>query len=105
MDQKSLFRIKQFIRVSQEIETALNVTVIQKKILLTLIDLCDQNKKSIPMRDLIISIKDVSERSVFRHLNTLISQGWIKLSPHHIDGRVKLITPTPKLLKVLSSQI
>ncbi len=104
MDQKTLFKIKQFIRVSQDIEKALNVKVIQKKILLTLIDLCDQNKKSIPVGDLAISITDVSERSVFRHLKTLISQGWIKLSPHH-DGRVKLITPTPKLLKVLSSEI
>jgi DNA-binding MarR family transcriptional regulator len=105
MDKKSLFKIKQFIRVSQEIEIALNVTAIQKKILLTLIDLCDQNKKFIPVGDLAISIKDVSERSVFRHLKTLISQGWIKLSSHHTDGRVTLISPTPKLLRVLSSQI
>ena len=105
MDKKSLFKIKQFIRVSQEIEKALNVTVIQKKILLTLIDLCDQNKKFIPVGDLAISIKDVSERSFYRHIKTLITSGWIKLYCSDEDHRIKLIEPSPRLLKTLSSQI
>ncbi len=105
MDQKSLFRIKQFIRVSQEIETALSVTAIQKKILLTLIDLCDQNKKSIPVGDLAISITDVSERSCYRHIKTLITSGWIKFAFNSDDQRVKLLSPTPKLLRALSREI
>lgn len=102
MDQKSLFKLKQFIRVSQDIETALSVTAIQRQILMTLIDLCNQDNKSIPVGDLTISINGVSERSVFRHLKTLIALGWIKLSTSHRDQRVKLLSPTPKLLRVLS---
>lgn len=105
MNQKSLFKIKQFIRVSQEIEAALCVTAIQKKILLTLINLYSQNSKSIPMGDLAISIKNVSERSFYRNIKNLITSGWIKLSFNDHDQRVKLLSPTPKLLRVLSREI
>ena len=103
MDQQNLFRIKQFIRVSRDIEVALGVTELQKKILMKLIDLCNQNTKSISVGDLAISVKNVSERSVYRHLKTLISLGWIRLASDNKDHRVKLIAPTPRLLKVLSS--
>lgn len=102
MKQDDLIRIKAFIRVSLDIERMLDVTDIQKKILITLIDCCNQDNKSIPVGDLTISINGVSERSVFRHLKTLIALGWIKLSSSQRDQRVKLLSPTPKLLRVLS---
>ncbi len=105
MDQKTLFKIKQFIRVSQEIEVALGVTAIQKQILLTLIDLHSQNRKSIAMGDLANSIQNISERSFYRHIKTLIASGWIKLYCSDEDHRIKLIEPSPRLLKTLSSQI
>lgn len=105
MSQDNFFKIKQFIRVSQNIEAALNVTALQKKILMKLIDLCNQNTKSISVGELAASINDVSERSVYRHIKALVSLRWIKLSSNHKDHRVKFVTPTPRLLKVLSTQI
>ena len=103
MKQNDLIRIKAFIRVSLDIEKALDVTELQKKILIKLIDLCNQDTKFISVGDLASSVKDVSERSVYRHIKTLISLGWIKLTSDNEDHRVKLITPTPRLLKVFSA--
>lgn len=105
MKQDDLIRIKAFIRVSLDIERMLDVTDIQKKILITLIDCCNQDNTSIPMGDLANSIQNISERSFYRHIKTLITSGWIKLSLSDEDHRIKLIEPSPRLLKTLSSQI
>ena len=105
MDQESLFKIKQFIRVSRDIEAAFDLTALQRKILMKLIDLCNQDTKRISVGELAASVNDVSERSVYRHIKALVSLRWIKLTSDHKDHRVKFVTPTPRLLKILSAQI
>ncbi len=105
MNHDDIFKIKQFIRVSNEIEVILDVTERQKKILLKLLDLWNKETKSIPVGQLATSVTNVSERSVYRHLDALIKSKWIRISTDKNDHRVKLITPTPHLLKILSIQL
>ena len=105
MNHDDIFKIKQFIRVSNEMEAMLDVTELQKKILLKLLDLWNKETKSIPVGQLVTSVTNVSERSVYRHLDALLNLGWIRMSTDKNDHRVKLITPTPQLLKILSIQL
>ena len=105
MNHDDIFKIKQFIRVSNEIEVILDVTELQKKILLKLLDLWNKETKSIPVGQLATSVTNVSERSVYRHLDALLNLGWIRMSTDKNDHRVKLITPSPRLLKILSIQL
>ena len=105
MNHDDIFKIKQFIRVSNEIEVILDVTELQKKILLKLLDLWNKETKSIPVGQLATLVTNVSERSVYRHLNALVNLRWIRISTDKNDHRVKLITPSPRLLKILSIQL
>jgi DNA-binding transcriptional ArsR family regulator len=102
MKNDDILKLKQFIRVSQEVETILNVSELQKKILLKLVDLWGTDTRAISVGQLASSIKDVSERSVYRHLEALVSLHWISISNSKEDRRVRLVAPTPRLLKVLS---
>ena len=105
MNHDDFFRIKQFIRVSQELETLLGVTSLQKKILLALLDLWNKENHLISVGTLASSVQNVSERSVYRHLEALVHLNWIKMTRDKHDGRIKLVTPTPRLLKVLSTEL
>lgn len=105
MNQDDFFKIKQFIRVSQELETVLGISSLQKKILLTLLDLWNKETRAIPVGKLASSVQSVSDRPVYRHLKALVHLNWIKMTKDRRDGRIKLVTPTPRLLKVLSIQL
>jgi SOS-response transcriptional repressor LexA len=105
MKKNDLNRIKQFIRVSFEIEEALQVSTVQKKILLTIVQLWDQNKKAPPINLITQSVKDVSERSIYRHIKPLFQKGWIQIEDNPNDHRIKLIQPSEALLHFLSLTI
>jgi len=105
MNHDDIFKIKQFIRVSNEMEAMLDVTELQKKILLKLLDLWNKETKSIPVGHLATSVKNVSERSVYRHLDALVNLRWVSIAIDKNDHRVKLITPAPRLLKVLAIEL
>ena len=105
MPLSDLNRIKQFVRVAHDIETALSVTLLQKKILLKLIDLHTQNEVPTTIGDLASSVEGISSRSVLRHLDTLKNLGWIKIQIAREDQRIKYITPTPRLIRTLSHQL
>lgn len=105
MNQQDLNKIKHFIRVSFEIEASLNISHLQKKILLKLLRLWEQQTSSINVGLLASSTEGISERSVYRHLKLLKDKGWLKIINDEKDRRIKLITPSPRLIETLSAKL
>lgn len=105
MSENDLDKIKQFIRVSQDIESILRVNDLQKKILLQLIALSSKHSHPINIGTLSNSITGFSSRSVLRHIHPLKDAGWINITHDHFDHRIKHVTPTSRLIKVLSQKL
>jgi DNA-binding MarR family transcriptional regulator len=105
MTHHDLAKIKHFIRVSFEIEESLDVSSLQKKILLKTFELWGRQSQPAHMSQLAVSIKGVSERSVYRHLKILIEEGWLMITTDQQDHRIKIITPSNKLIHMLSTKL
>jgi DNA-binding MarR family transcriptional regulator len=105
MTHHDLAKIKHFIRVSFEIEESLDVSSLQKKILLKTFELWGRQSQPAHMSQLAVSIKGVSERSVYRHLKILIKKGWLQIGIDQKDRRIKIITPSNKLIHMLSTKL
>ena len=105
MSQQDLIKIKHFIRVSFEIEESLHISSLQKKILLKALEIWEYQSKPAHISQLALSVKGVSERSVYRHLKILIKNGWLQIGIDQKDRRIKIITPSNKLIHMLSTKL
>jgi DNA-binding MarR family transcriptional regulator len=105
MPKNDLNKIKQFIRVAHDIENALSVSLLQKKILLKLVSLHQELQVPTSIGDFSTSINGTSSRSVLRHIDTLKEMGWIHIEQASHDQRVKYVKPTPRLIRTLSKKL
>ena len=105
MTNKDLIRIKEFIRISFELEEMLQISWAEKKVLLRTIFIWTETNKLPSITQVSTSIPQISESSVYRHLKVLIKKGWLKTILDRQDHRIKYIEPTPRLLKVLALKI
>ena len=105
MNDDDLIRIKNFVRVCFEIEQSLNVSWLQKKILLKVIELWGAEHNAPIMSELVISVDGLSNSSVQRHLKSLFKKGWLKVTLNRQDQRIKHVEPSQKLLKLLALKV
>jgi predicted transcriptional regulator len=105
MKDDDLLRIKHFIRVSFELEEALRISTIEKKVLLRVVDLWGQKSKAPTVTEAAMSVPNISESTVHRHLKSLVKKGLLTTNPDRQDRRTKFLGPSTRLLKVLALKI
>ena len=105
MKDQDLSRIKEFIRVSFELEDALKITTTEKKVMLRAVELWAQGPKPPIITDLAVSVPQVSPSTVHRNLKVLIKKGWLQSTQDRRDHRIKYLEPTRHLLKILAVKV
>ncbi len=105
MKNNDISRIKHFIRVSFELEEVLNISWVEKKVLLYVVGIWGNRDHAPSITEVAISVPNVSESTVHRHLKSLVKKGLLKTTPDRQDHRTKFIAPSTRLLKVLALKI
>jgi DNA-binding MarR family transcriptional regulator len=104
MKEGDLLKTSTFLRVSFEVEEALGISWIEKKVLWRTLHLWMTQVQPPSIHEVVEAVL-VSEATVHRHLKVLIKKGWLKMTPSSNDHRIKYLEPTPRLLKVLTRTI